>query len=1342
MSTERYYVKRPSGKLLGPFDKNAITMMLKSKRLDVDAQISQDKETWIGLEYVPEFAQALSLTSNLPSSRPMDLPSPLSGRDLPAPMERGANLPRSARADGLPSPLGASSFDLPQSTKSFEDMSELPSPMSSLPEVAAGLPQPAAGLPQSAAGLPQSAAGLPQSAAGLPQTLGGLPKPGGPGSLPSPLGGVSNLPPLGSMPPRSAHPTQMGSPGSSNFPQIGDAAQGPQESEDLFGAPLSVVQDGQDLFDEPSDMDDDLFAESSAAASEDLFGGPLSVVNDSPGDLFGGPLSEAAQEEDLFGADPSLAIEEDLFGANPSMAQEDDLFGGPLSEARQQENLGSADFGNVEFGQAAPSQEADIFGGSQDVDMFGEAEDDLFAAPSSAQDDLFAEKEIGDDFLSGDQGFSFLDGGPGATAGAKQEAEDLFEDNSAGNAASSPKSFQEIDTFETASAPKAAPAARAPAAASFGEQASTGMMASSGIKSDSEEAVKEESRRRGLATTIGLPVLIVLILAGGCYVLYSAFDTTEPSVIKDVKKGRTVKLELAKLKGANFAELREIINSSKKAKMSPAGMGKVLLADALVLANHEDAIMAKEAKELAQQLKGAKDPEAALGFGAYTALTEGAQAAKPLLDPLLGLPNDVGMFAHVFMGIALSKEALKVPYVVEDLSKPDQDEPSAKADASADEPIAQAAVDAQADSKEQEPAPSAQEVKNEAWRQAMASLKSAQATDATIASYWIGRLQEHAQQSELAQAAYEDSLKGNQEYIPSIVALGRLAFNAGNLNDAIKSLEVITTKLASRAHPRDKAEAHEYLGRVWVSRRKNDLAIKNLTKSLELDPTRVGALRALAESYENAGMYKEALSFFTTNKNMGEKDPEVILGVVRAHMGLKQWPQAITQLEVGQNAFPEDARFPEQLGQLRMDRGAYHESQEALERAVEIDPKRLNALAQLAQVAWLKDRQHDFEKGEGYIKKIVAQPDGLTAPVAVEVAKFYAMANKPNFAESWYKAAIKRDPNLWLARLELSNLLLKQGESKAALLILERSRKEGVEDMRLTANLADAYRQSKMYDRAIDEINRIIEQDPKSGEYVFIRGRIHFDRKNYDTAKQDFLKAYELDQGLYDARFYVGRTAYEQGDIKTAVNLYSEVLDAVPENGDYRFRLGRALETQGRLSQALDEYRRVSKVDPGYGDRNPELYIVRGRLAGRMGLSPQGRVDLDRALELNPKSVDALIAMGEMEFDERNYTKAIEFFTNALEKQPKFPKAQRQLGMAYIYNKRSAEGARRLQLAIRYGYEDPDIYRTLGFVYKELGQRNQALDAFQTFITKTAGDKSIPRGTSLEAVQQIKELGG
>ena len=81
------------------------------------------------------------------------------------------------------------------------------------------------------------------------------------------------------------------------------------------------------------------------------------------------------------------------------------------------------------------------------------------------------------------------------------------------------------------------------------------------------------------------------------------------------------------------------------------------------------------------------------------------------------------------------------------------------------------------------------------------------------------------------------------------------------------------------------------------------------------------------------------------------------------------------------------------------------------------------------------------------------------------------------------------------------------------------------------------------------------------------------------------------------------------------------------------------------------------------------------------------------------------------------------------------------LGMAYIYANRQREGAQRLQTAVKQGYDDPEVFRTLGYLYKDLGQRSLAIESFEKYLQGTQ-DKDVPTATRRELLRQIKELGG
>ncbi|MGM0557994.1 MAG: tetratricopeptide repeat protein [Myxococcota bacterium] len=1429
---QRYFVKRPTGKVFGPFDKNAVQMMLKANKLDADAQLSTDKEDWKTLAEIPDFAKYAEV--DVPADNPKgtvmggwNSGGPMGGgdSDLPKSADQGDNLPKSAGDGGsnLPRPQGGGPPNLPKPKSSGGG---------NLPKSKAG----GANLPKSKSGGPPelprpkgSADNLPKSkspGSELPRSAeADLPKSAGTG------GGKDNLPRSTAHLPKSK--TQTESSGSGAFDQA-------EDEDDLFAPPGSSDQQAEadqvdSLFGEDSAGEDDLFAAPSAAEEEDdLFGGPEPAAEQEEDDLFAAPEPEAqADEDDLFGGPGPAADEdeEDLFGAPEPEEEEDDLFGGPGEEeedlfgAPEQEDeddlFDAPDDGGDEddlFGDAGGGGDAiqhnqipmeedddDLFGGGGgDDDLFGappgggEDEDDLFAA-SERDESMFGEDEGDeDDFLGGDDSFSFLDD---ERPEPEADEEESWGDDLMGNQAPEADSMgaesaddwgddlledtggDQADADIGVDSPYDNDDPFRPASRGVQQPASTGISA----QTTKDQAV-EEDKKRGLMTLVGVPVLALLVIGGVGFAAYNAFFKKDDSVTeqKVVEKG-PVEVDLSAFDSGNFASLRQTIDESRGGELDEANQGRLLLMESLFLTRYDDPEVASHADSLAQKFQDSTEGWPAVGRGAWEAQAGNADAARTYLEPLVD--GETGYYAQLMMGVGDVKALDKM---LESSASPQDDagsekENSAESDteaaedtngeesegeegASDEEKVAEADDAAPEDESEdggadepaadvksgQEPEieappsddPSAQAEVEElpSGAEPLAS-RARKALDRAAASdkraepyYWKGYLESRLGQDETAVDVWKEGVEAQPDHVATRLSLARTQYRMGELNSATKHLEQITEKLAPSASTVEKARAWHYQGMLHVARRKSDEAVNAFTKALSIDASRTDTLRALAEEYERAEKYKEALNFFTTNKDLGQKDPDVMLGIVRSHMGLEQWSEAISQLEQGEKLFPKDARFPYYLGQLNLKRGAFFDAQKSLESAVDIDPTLLLAHAKLAQLAWKVEE--DIEKGEGHVEDINKFPDLLNAEVATEVATYYAESGRRDIAEQWYRAALGQDTNYWPARLALARLLLERGEDEKALGLLERAREEGVEDIRLSAYLADAYRQSEKYDRAVDQINRVIEEFPKNEEYVFIRGRIYFDRGNYDTARQDFNKAYELNPRYHKAYFYVGRTAFEQEDYDTATRIFRHVLDYRPNDGEFHYWMGRAYEQENRTGQALEEYRKASAVDEAYAVRNPELFIRRGRLLARLGYSNEGRKDIERALELAPKMDEALIAMGETNFDDKMYDEAIDNFTKALVDNPERPSAQYKLGMALIYNGQDNKGIQHLQRAVQYGYEDPEVFRTLGYKYKELGKRQLAIKSFKEFLKKTAKKENIPPQTKREMIDQIQEMGG
>lgn len=1296
ISNERYYVKRPTGKVFGPFDSAAIQMMLKSKKLGVDAEASVDKSSWKPISSIPDFAQFISAEDReLPSFGDVDPKATMMGGWTQRKgVENGApNLPTPGRGGQTEGPG-----------------------VSGKPSGAPSLPVPKSG----GSNLPQSKTAGP----GLPVSKSN------PIDLPAPSGAAGpSLPVSKSSPPDLPVPKK-----SAGIDLPASKGSGGPE------LPASRGADGPDL---PAPMPD-------LPASKDSRGPDLPASRGSGGaDLpasasAGGiDLPAASDDDDLFGNDgddPFAREEDDLFGSG---SDDDDLFGTPTGGPGQ-----SIDVSDDLFGPAGDAPEPEI------------DDDDLFGADSGDDDELFASKSPAsgeDDFLGGDAGFSFLDDAPPPEADSFED--DLFADDPSEAEIPSGGSTDLDEWGEDLLEERRKPAKPEP----VHDDSDPFRPMSSGIREDEpematagEEEVKEADKSRGKMALIAIPVL-VLLLAGLGWIIYDNFIATGDEVTTTPTAPRgPVTVDLAALAPDNHSDYRSLTDRALSGNLKSESEAKFAIAEALMLSRYDDEKVAKDLETRVAAYKDASSGYEALARGAYEAIEGNADAARAYLEPLLAGSDEEVFYANLFMGIgdvkALRSEVEKGNLAVEakteaptpadvDAGASDEEAAPTEGEGEAAEAVAQDDADMGTPEVVEEEPPAPAIADHPLVARAERALKAASDArpDSALPNFWLGLLYESIRQNDRAIAAYTKAAGDSETHVASRLALGRLYYEENSLNEAVGNLEKITGELSSSASTNERAEALHYAGQVYVARRQSELAIEAFTKALSVDPSRNDTLRALAHEYENAKKYEEALNFFTTNKNLGQEEPEVMLGIVRSHIGLEQWTAAIDQLEEAQKLFPEDSRFPFYLGKLNRDRGDFLQAQKAFERAVEIDPDALRAHTALARLAWRMDK--DLRKGEEHIKIIVENPELIDSEIALGVASYYHMSERRDVAEQWYREALRLNPNFWPARLALAKLLLEENKFSEARTLLEKARKEGVQDIRLAAYLADAYRQADDYDRAIEEINKVIEKFPKNEEYVFILGRIHFDRGNYETAQEQFSRAYDLNPRYHDAYFFVGRTAFEQEDHQTALKIFRHVLDYQPNRGDYRFYMARALESAGRTSQALDEYRKATAVDPGYGVQNPRVYIYRGRLLTKLGYAGDGRRDIARALELAPDMVEALLAMGETNYEDRDYDAAIANYEKALKDSPEHPDAQHHLGMALIFAGKQAAGAKRLQLAIKYGYENPEVYRTLGYLYKDLGQRSLALESFREYLKQTQ-DKEIPLATRKELLNQIEELGG
>ncbi|MEO1271851.1 MAG: zinc-ribbon domain-containing protein, partial [Myxococcota bacterium] len=113
-ASERYFIRRPSGKVFGPFEKQLIREMLRANKLRGDESLSHDKELWTPLASLPDFADQLQsgagASSNSNLKRTMRGFGGVGGPSMTGLEEGGAGFGLGGPSGGRPA-LGGPSAD-------------------------------------------------------------------------------------------------------------------------------------------------------------------------------------------------------------------------------------------------------------------------------------------------------------------------------------------------------------------------------------------------------------------------------------------------------------------------------------------------------------------------------------------------------------------------------------------------------------------------------------------------------------------------------------------------------------------------------------------------------------------------------------------------------------------------------------------------------------------------------------------------------------------------------------------------------------------------------------------------------------------------------------------------------------------------------------------------------------------------------------------------------------------------------------------------------------------------------------------------------------------------------
>ncbi|MGD0712301.1 MAG: tetratricopeptide repeat protein [Bacteroidales bacterium] len=249
--------------------------------------------------------------------------------------------------------------------------------------------------------------------------------------------------------------------------------------------------------------------------------------------------------------------------------------------------------------------------------------------------------------------------------------------------------------------------------------------------------------------------------------------------------------------------------------------------------------------------------------------------------------------------------------------------------------------------------------------------------------------------------------------------------------------------------------------------------------------------------------------------------------------------EALADIRTALNIDSSKAPYYLTLSDVYFAQGKARNCKQAIEKALTLDPKSVNADLKYAELKlYFKEYNTTFE----YINKAL-EIDKINAKAYFMKGVAYKLTGDTIKAVSCFRTTIDQDPNYYHAYMELG-LLFSMKNNRLAVDYFEKALKLNPKSIEARYGLGMFYQGNGEIDNAIMEYDSILRIDPKFKMAHFNLGYIHIVyMKEYSKALKHFTDAIECDPKYAEAYYNRGYTYELMGDIQNAKKDYNKALE-------------------------------------------------------------------------------------------------------------------------------------------------------------------------------------------------------
>ena len=541
-------------------------------------------------------------------------------------------------------------------------------------------------------------------------------------------------------------------------------------------------------------------------------------------------------------------------------------------------------------------------------------------------------------------------------------------------------------------------------------------------------------------------------------------------------------------------------------------------------------------------------------------------------------------------------------------------------------------------------------------------------------------------------------------------------------------------------------------------------AVREFVRAADLLPEDSAVQLDASRALLRAGQFEDAR---TRAERVLAREPKNVDGLIlRAHAtaGLKDFDAALETIEEAIALDPSRSASYVRLGSLGAVMGREAVAEAAYKQAVAVSPESPGPHLALANYYWRRGRTAEAEQAiRAAIERDATNVKGNRA-----LARLFLMTNRTAEAEAPLRLVAQHSDDLQ-DTLMLGDYLAGRKQFDEAVKVFEQLAQHEASAVAANARIAGIRYEQGSPEQAHALIDALIAKQPGNAELLVIKGRwlltehkldeslaraqaavaasprmaaahvlageVHIARRNLGEATKSFNEAISVDARALGARVELARLHLAAGRAQQALYVAQEALTIQPTSGDAQFEVARALFALGDVTRADTELHRVLEVAADY----PDVQTLLGQIYHQRRNRTAARQAYERALTLDPTSVEALTGLVTLDIGEKQVAQARRRVDAQLQRTPNNAPLLLLAARTYATAGDRAAAEATLRRAIEADPSYFPAYNVLGQLYVEQSRLEEARREYEALVAKRPND--VAARTMVAMILQVQNRG-